>query len=449
MGGALPPHFWRSTMKYVYVAGGNSMDIDMEHAITKQTGFALFSLIHGLKQNDFGLHTLEDVTCDIRKFVAMFIRPVGGMLVADSGGYSFIKGDIPPPMLPMLIDCYCVYLENEWSQFDYIFSLDIPFSLKYSSFNSAENVYEANKKSLIAIRKILIKNPELRNKLYFVWHFKIKEQFSIWKHLYKELELDRFVRNHAIGGMVGIKKASRIKFTPFTSMSFYILNAYLDSSFAGEQFRLHFLGIYARYDRFHIAFLQALFRKYLAGIAEVEMSYDSINPVHTVRMNATLPLYHLVGDRIEVFPSLLDVPADMLRNLTANEGHARKILLEMERRRNGIRLENSAAFSPINVFSNLELDRFFEMIIEAYDLVGEMDHASSPTNLAGRLNRIFGDIQLKHPGVFTPHMQKCIFLSLEQTWFWHRWFKTSRDQKKLEEYMAQAIREIGFPVKLP
>lgn len=340
-------------MKYVYVAGGNSMDIDMEHAITKQTGFALYSLIHGLKQKKFGLHTIEGVAYDIRQFIAMFIQPVGGMLVADSGGYSFIKGDIPPWLLDMLIDCYCVYLESEWKYFDYIFSLDIPFSLKYSNFNTVVNVYNANKKSLVALREILEKTPELREKLYFVWHFKMPEQFAIWKHLYKELELHRFVRNHAIGGMVGIKKAARIKFTPFTSMGLYTLQAYLESQFVGEQFRLHFLGIYAPYDRFHIAFLQALFRKYLAGIAEVEMSYDSINPIHTVRMNAPLPLYHLAGDRIEVFPSLLDVSADMLRNVTANENHARKLLLEMDRRRKGLRLDNSAAFSPINVFSNL------------------------------------------------------------------------------------------------
>jgi len=435
-------------VKYVYVAGGNSMDIDMEHAITKQTGFALFSLIHGLKQKNFGLHTLEGVACDIREFIAMFIRPVGGMLVADSGGYSFIKGDILPSLLPMLIDCYCVYLESEWDQFDYIFSLDIPLSLKYSAFNTKRNVYEANKKSLVAIRKSLVNIQDLYKKLYFVWHFKIYEQFVIWKRLYKELELHRFVRNHAIGGMVGLKKRARIKFTPFTSISFYILGTYLDSMFVGEQFRLHFLGIYAPYDRFHIAFLQALFRKYLAGIAEVEMSYDSINPVHTVRMNATLPLYHLAGDRIEVFPSLLDVSDDMLQKVTANQGHARKILLEMERRRNGIRLENSAAFSPINVFSNLELDRYFELIIERYDLVREMDHASSPTNLAGRLHRIFDDIQQKCPGVFTPHMRKCIFLSLEQTWFFHEWFSKSRSPRKLDEYMEKAIREIGFPGKL-
>lgn len=100
------------------------------------------------------------------------------------------------------------------------------------------------------------------------------------------------------------------------------------------------------------------------------------------------------------------------------------------------------------VNDNLELDRFFEMIVERYDLVGEMDRSSSPTNFMGRLDRIFGDIQQKYPGVFTPHMKKCIKLTLDHAWIWHRWFVNSRDQGKLDWYMAQAISQIGFPGRL-
>jgi hypothetical protein len=55
-----------------------------------------------------------------------------------------------------------------------------------------------------------------RKNFYFVWHFKMMEQFAIWKYLYTHLEMDRFVRNHAIGGLVGLKKATHVPFTPFT-----------------------------------------------------------------------------------------------------------------------------------------------------------------------------------------------------------------------------------------
>lgn len=213
-------------MRYVYVAGGGT-DVAMDQAITRQTQFALYSLFNGLKQKDFGLHTLEGVTCDIREFAGRFVAPAGGKIVTDSGGYSFIKGDIAPSKLLMLIDCYTVYIESEIDKYDYVFSLDIPFSLKYESFNTSDNIFNANKKSIIETRILLEKYEELRDKFYFVWHFKMSEQFTIWKHLYKTLEMDKFVRNHAIGGMVGIKKATHIQFTPFTGMSFYILSRHL------------------------------------------------------------------------------------------------------------------------------------------------------------------------------------------------------------------------------
>jgi hypothetical protein len=435
-------------MKYVYVAGGTTMDIAMENAITMQTRYALYSLIHGLRQKDFGLHTIENVAYDIRQFSERYIIPVDGIIVTDSGGYSFIRGDIAPAMLAMLIDCYTVYMKSEYKKFDFIFSLDIPFSLKYQWFNNVKSILEANEASLIATRILLDGNPTLQEKFYFVWHFKMAEQFAIWKHLYAKLGLRRFVRHHAIGGMVGLKKATGICFTPFTGMSFYALNTYLDSCFVGQKYRLHFLGIYSRQDRFHIAFLEALFRHYLSGVADITMSYDSINPVHTARMNQRLPLFHLAGEHLEIYSTLLDVPVSLLSKVTSNEEHAQKMLEEIERRRNGVRLHNAGAFSPINVFSNLELDRFFAMVIAKYEFVSELHRSTSPTSWVGRVNRIFDDIDQKHPGVFTHHMRRAITLTFERTWRWHKWFVDDRSLKGGDDLMAQTIREIGFPGRL-
>lgn len=435
-------------MQYVYVAGGTKMDAAMENAITMQTRYALYSLIHGLKQKDFGLHTIEHVTCSIREFAERFIAPVDGKIVTDSGGYSFIRGDIAPAMLGMLIDCYSVYLKSEYEKFDSIFSLDIPFSVKHERFNTVKNVLDANEASLVATRAILDGNAALQAKFYFVWHFKMAEQFVIWKHLYAKLELRRFVRHHAIGGMVGIKKATGIRYSPFTGMAFYALNAYLGSAFTGELFRLHFLGVYSRQDRFHIAFLEALFRNYLEEVADIAVSYDSINHVHTARMNKKLPLFHLAGDELRVYPTLLDVPTDVLGVVTSNEAHAQQMLQEIERRRHGLRLNNSGAFSPINVFSNLELDRFFAMLIEKYELVRELYRASSPTSLKGRICTVFDDIDQKYPGAFTRYMRQAILQTFERTWRWHKWFVDGCSQKAGDDLMAQTIREIGFPGRL-
>lgn len=434
-------------MNYVYVAGAGTDDA-IDQAITGQTRFALYSLINGLKQKDFGLHTLEGVTCDIREFARRFVAPVGGKIFTDSGGYSFIKGDIPPSKLLMLIDCYTVYLESELEEFDYAFSLDIPFSLKYDEFNTTRNVLDANITCMAQTRDVLEKNISLQDKFYNVWHFKMQEQFSIWKHIYDKLEMGKFVRNHAVGGLVGLKNASKVSFTPFSGISFYILNKYLHGPFCGEKLKIHYLGVYGKSDRFHIALLENLFNKYLAGIATVQMSYDSINPIHTVRMNADVPLYSLNGQEFNIYPSLLDVPEEILKDIAADDAHAQLILSEMKRRRSGLLLKNSASFSPINVYSNLQLDKFFCMTIDQYGIVNEVCKATSPTNLNGRLSRIFKDIEKRYPTAFSPYMKKTITLTLERVWYWNNWFVGNRDEATLELYMAQEIQAIGFPGRL-
>ncbi|NDY58294.1 hypothetical protein G3N56_16295 [Desulfovibrio sulfodismutans] len=434
-------------MGYIYVAGGGT-DVAMEQAITRQTKFALYSLIGGLRQQDFGLDTLEKVACDIREFARLFTVPVGGKIVTDSGGYSFIKGDIPPSKILMLVDCYTVYLESELEEYDRIFSLDIPFSLKYESFNTVAKILQANTDSLCASRSVLERHEALQNKFFFVWHFKMQEQFAIWKHLYAELGMEKFVRNHAIGGMVGLKEATNISFTPFTGMSYYILYRHMQGPHAGDGLKIHYLGVYAPSDRFHIVFLEKLFRGYFGGAADVQTSYDSINPIHTVRMNADVPLYVAQGADFQIYPSLLDAPQDILRGIAADDSHYQVLLSEMDRRRNGVRLQNAAAFSPLNVFSNLQLDEFFGMVIDQYDLIGELGKATSPTNLKGRLTRIFKDIAQKYPKAFSPHMEKTITITLERTWFWHKWFVDRRDEATLEEYMVRTIKDIGFPCHL-
>lgn len=434
-------------MRYVYVAGGGTNDA-VDRAITQQTGLALISLIGGFRQKDFGLHTTANTAHHIETFKELNMMPVGGKIAIDSGGYSFIVGDKEPKDLPVMIDCYSSYLESERDRFDYIFSLDIPFSIKHEKFNTIESVFAANNSSICSSKFVISNCESLKDKYFFVWHFKMREQFVIWKHLYANHGLGGLVRNHAVGGLVGIKEAARIQFAPFTGISYYVLNEHIQSSFCDAGFRMHFLGVYTRNDRFYITFLEKLFNEYLDDKGGVAMTYDSINPVHTVRMNADVPLYCMLGEEFKIFPSLLEAPEDVLRSVAVDDNHASFMLSEIDRRRKGLRLESSASLSPLNVFSNLELDKFFEMIIDQYDLVGELHAATSHTNLAGRINRIFNDIEERYPEAFSAYMKSSIALSLERTWYWHRWFVGGRNEAKLDLYMAQEIQSIDYPARL-
>jgi hypothetical protein len=129
-------------------------------------------------------------------------------------------------------------------------------------------------------------------------------------------------------------------------------------------------------------------------------------------MNKEVPLYMVQGEDFKIYPSLLDAPEDVVRGIAVDDGHFRQIVSEMDRRRSGTRLKNSSAFSPLNVFSNLQLDKFFDMVIDQYDLTGEVAKAGGPTNLKGRLGRIFKDIETRFPKAFSTHMKDTICLTL-------------------------------------
>lgn len=436
-------------MNYVYVATGDNNNPDMDLAITSQTGYALYSLIDGLRQADFGLHTIEGAASSIRRFAGSFVTPVGGKIMTDSGGYSFIKGDIPPSKLEMLCDCHTVYLEEEVDQYDYIFTLDLPLSLRFENFNNVDNIYNANKLTINNAIKALKKNDKMQDKLYMVWHFKIMQQFEIWKTISKELEIGMHFKNHAIGGMVGIKKASKISHSPFIGISYYILRHHFESRFAGDDFRMHYLGIYAPYDRFQISLLESLFCKYLkVHNSSVSMTYDSINPIHTARMNKNCLIYKINGTELDSYNSVMSVPNKVIYEISSCERHAFSILNDVERRRNGKMLNNAASFSPLHVFSNLQIDLYFQNIINQYEVADIIMKSSSFLKVKGMMHRIFSDLAKKYPALFTRHFLTCAMENIELTFQWHREYLRSEKAEDFDYPMRKEINAIDFPYRL-
>ena len=193
------------------------------------------------------------------------------------------------------------YAGQEVNNYSYLFSLDIPSSIKYLELNKVDVIYEFNKRALLKLRGLIEIHPELKDKIYFVWHFKIAAQYQIWSRLYKELGLAEFISNRAIGGMVGLHGKTKTNFSPFTAISYRCLLDYLEAENFKNDFRLHFLGMYIGYDRFQIALLEKLFSRYLQDSANVKMSYDSINAAHSTRMNSVKPFYLFENDVLRTF----------------------------------------------------------------------------------------------------------------------------------------------------
>lgn len=434
-------------MRYLHVAGKQSPGrIDYNPAILRQTGLCLYSLIEGLKQSDFNTHTLRMVMESIKSYSDLYVNPVTGEIFVDSGGYSIIVGYVHPEDIRRFIGCYNVYTEHERHIYQAIFSLDIPFSRKFPSLNTKQNIYEFNEISLRTARALLLKYPEIQDKYFFVWHFKMLSQYGIWKDIDDKLGLNSIIKNRAIGGMVALRGMTGIKFSPFTPLAYRCLFDYINAKDYKRPFTLHLLGMYIPYDRFQMALLDHLFARYLEDQIDVKLTYDSINPTHTVRMNKELQLYVGNGNGLEVYPSLIDAPHELLENIYAEDVDF--LIDEIGRRRSGQNLVHSDSFAALNIFSNKNIDNFFLHVVESYGIADMFFSFKSSTPVLYKVDLILRDLCKKYKGLFTRSTVSSIKKNIEITFLYHDWFINYRDYTSLDTMIVQFIKSIKFPFDL-
>jgi len=245
--------------------------------------------------------------------------------------------------------------------------------------------------------------------------------------------------------MRGGKKA--IHHSPFTAIAFRCLLDFITAGRVDRPFRLHFLGMYIPYDRFHIAFLEKLFQRYLSGTAQVLFSYDSINYEHTARLNTQQPIFDLINKTdIVCYGSAIEVPSSIIDRVYPDRAINGFIQYELSRRGTGNRLLNIDSFGPLSIYSNKRLDDFFENIIDEYEMVDLFFKTKSPTALSGPLKMLLNDLGKKYPVVFKPKMIKSIEENMEYSYIYHQWYVASRrDYESLEYYLRCFINMIGFP----
>jgi len=435
-------------MKYIHVASGaifSDKPLNTDEAVVGITDSCLISLIGGLRQAEFGYDTMFNVIQDIRKYRRRYMVPWGRRLFIDSGGYSFIKGDIRPQDAMKAIGCYRAYLESERNVYDYIFSLDLPISLKYSSFNTVDNLYHLNRASLVESLEVMERHPEIRDKFYFVWHFKIPTQYQVWKRIHAELDLDGIVGGRALGGMVSIRGLTKITFSPFIGMAYRCLYDYLAAEKFNIPFRLHFLGVYLPYDRFQIAFLEALFRQYLEGIADVEFTYDSIYYSETPRRKVkSLSVFEYAAGEPRIYQRVVDVPDDALIRVYGEPQKIEAVKAEMDRLSKGKKLADINAFIPLYMRGCVDLDRYFEDLIDKYQLVDAFFTCRHIIPLKRRFNNLLTDQAKLLPDIFTKGMVASIIKNLEFTYKLHWWFMNRMDYESLDRLVCAFINMIGF-----
>jgi hypothetical protein len=211
-------------MQHVHVATHGS---HFEYDRLRLTGNALISLIDTLQ---YGINTKIGSGIQGKDLVQEYRNKVlkscpGAKLYLDSGGYSIIKGDVPFDKILDFIDEYHDFVSKNIECFDYIFTLDIPIGLKDIKLEREDTIYNLNKISLQKTLALIKKKPELKEKLYFIQHFKMRQQFDIWNQLEEELNINDHIIHRSIGGLVGLKKTithfKRTTFLPMIFRSFY------------------------------------------------------------------------------------------------------------------------------------------------------------------------------------------------------------------------------------
>ena len=433
-------------MKYVHVASKPKAGrIDYDHAIMAQNKVALYSIIEGMRQDNFNTHTLNVALESIKDYAESYVRPVDGKLFVDSGGYSIIVGDVHPTAVPRFVQCYNTMLRLTPGAFDTAFSLDIPLSLRFREMNTRQKIMAFNDYALSTARDILLNNPVALERFSFVWHFKMPAQYEIWKALYEKHDLNSIIRHRAIGGMVALRGITGIRFSPFIGMAYRCLLDYLDAGRFDQDFTLHFLGMYLPYDRFEMAILDGLFDRYLEGEAQAVTTYDSINPLQSTRVGKDIPLFEFTGDGVSVYDNLVDAPAAILEQVYGDPGLIGFVQEEIVRRRAGSRLKNADSFGPLNIHSHQEVNRFIKYVVAAHGLAEVFFQEWSLTKINGHFASVLDALGKANPALFTGHLRASIMRNVAITYEFHRWFVDDRSRAGLERLIQDNIRKIGFP----
>lgn len=423
-------------MEYVFVGGRPATTLDYSYASIRQTGNLLISMIDVLNSANSASKSFAFFK-SLYEMHSAYRQSIDFNTFLDSGGYSIIVGDVKGCQTREFIEKYVNRIIEGKNIYDYVFSLDIPIFLQEPEFNTKVHIKEFNKLSLEQTYHHVKTDAVLRNKMYFVWHFKIKEQYDIWDELYNELKLNDHIENRAAGGMVGLRGITQIDFSPFIAPMYRCLVDYLNGN-TSVPFRFHALGVYIQHDRFFLCFLEKLFNYYL-NTDQCLITYDSVNYMRTAQLRSReLDIYHFNGTTIDIFPHI-NCPEHIYREVYPGNLYG-SILTEIDNIRNKQKMLDVGAFVPLNVYGNVQLDKFFNHIIDKYDILDKF--------LKGKMIDVFPSLYSAHPHVFTSRRIECLKTNFRQTWPFHQWFTTSRKYDTLKPLMYKFIEDINFPASL-
>ena len=408
----------------------------------------LYSIINGFTQKQFGYDTLDKTAVGIEKFYNGLYD--NEKLFIDSGGYSIIAGDVSPRDTRKFIQVYNYFLHKYSNSFDYLMSLDVPIFLQYPSQNTTEQIYNYNKMSLTESKFELDKNPELYDKFVFVWHFKLKKQFDIWRTVYDEVfGEDNHIKNYAIGGLVSLRGITGIKFSPFIAPAYRCLKLIYDKDLDFNSI-LHILGVYGKHDRFAMMFMDKLFNSvYLKDRnPEITITFDTVNytlsGLYKIRQNPLfqLPLIDFNTNSIYDGKGLSDyLDAYIPQSLHTYVNH------ELENVCYNRDISNPTLMSLTYVIYSQVLDWIMNYVIESEGLLDIFLNCKTYNNLKNTLSPILDKVASLYPEPFG-NMKQLILNNFLWLHSLHLAWMDGADMNRIDNGIDTFIKHIGFPFDL-
>jgi hypothetical protein len=363
----------------------------IDDMVINLTGRTMVSLFEILSTKRFGLIEETITPAERKKKLSEYskkVRKNKGEVFVDSGGYSIITSNLNYYDIEEYEEYYQDFLANDSDLYDYIFSLDIPYGIQDEKLQDRQAIQAFNHRVLDRSFKILDKNPSLKEKFIFVYHFRMLDLWEVWQKLYEDLDIGKKVIHRSIGGMVSLRGLNRHQyFSTFTFIVFRLFCDFVNSGSKAEEFRIHLLGINHPIDRFLIAIMEKAFNVAIGDETKITFSYDSVRYNYDAWKKFNKVGYWDVKNQELISNKLLDVPEATLKKVYPSDLDYVKD--EISNHRKGKKLKSTSIFVPLSIHSQMLLDQFFMNVVDELDIVNRMDNKKG-TSLSGFKQRITG-----------------------------------------------------------
>jgi hypothetical protein len=373
--------------------------------------------------------------------------------ILDSGGYSIIAGDVPAIETNRFISCYIDALAGLKDVYDYVFSLDIPIFLNEPAENTKEKIYGHNKMSLSRSIKVIEEHPDIGDKFSMVLQWKTPKQYNIWDSLYDELHLKEYVKQYAVGGLVGLLGlCPHINFAPFIGACYYWLHRYIERGDFSRPLFIHILGQYHKSSRFIMFFIQHLFTYYLKEYNQTcIITYDTINysisSMFKTRVGVDVHYFEDNGDFRIVHSYELN--NEILSRIYTTELSLKKFHENWDTIKNDELLIDTSFLIPTYVYSQLQLDKFYEQFIIKTGLVDLFNVPEQNGNVAYQKFINHAKPILTECKFFNSNFTNSVITSFQEIYQFHYTFTNSGPNKdKLDLLMGNFIQKVKFPFEL-